>query len=113
MKKLESCKELDVKINGLEYAYSFPLLTTHYSLTTIRPPLPIIDLQWFADSDDEDAPGKTEPPSEQKLKRLRDEGQVVKSQELIGAIGLLLPALLLLFIAPYMLKTCVEMVRFF
>jgi flagellar biosynthetic protein FlhB len=73
----------------------------------------IIDLQWFADSDDEDAPGKTEQPTEHKLKRLREEGQVVKSQELTGAIGLLLPALLLLFMAPYMLRTCVEMVRFF
>ena len=73
----------------------------------------IIDLQWFADSNDEDAPGKTEQPTEHKLKRLREEGQLVKSQELVGAIGLLLPALLLLFMAPSMLKTCVEMVRFF
>jgi flagellar biosynthetic protein FlhB len=73
----------------------------------------IIDLQWFADSNDEDAPGKTEQPTEHKLKRLREEGQLVKSQELVGAIGLLLPALLLLFIAPYMLRTCVEMVKFF
>jgi flagellar biosynthetic protein FlhB len=73
----------------------------------------IIDLQWFADSDDEDAPGKTEQPTEHKLKRLREEGQVVKSQELVGAIGLLLPALLLLFMAPSMLRTCVEMVKFF
>jgi flagellar biosynthetic protein FlhB len=73
----------------------------------------IIDLQWFSDSNDEDAPGKTEQPTEHKLKRLREEGQLVKSQELVGAIGLLLPALLLLFMAPSMLKTCVEMVRFF
>ena len=73
----------------------------------------LIHLQWFAD-DDEDAPGKTEQPTEHKLRRLReDEGQVVKSQEVTGAIGLLLPALLLLFFAPYMLRTCVEMVRFF
>ncbi|MCL2442106.1 MAG: flagellar biosynthesis protein FlhB [Treponema sp.] len=70
-------------------------------------------MQWFADSDDEDAPGKTEQPTEHKLKRLREEGQVAKSQELIGAIGLLLPALVLLFLAPGMLRTCVEMVRFF
>jgi flagellar biosynthetic protein FlhB len=84
------------------YLFSF-----NYSL------LPLIDLQWFADSDDEDAPGKTEQPTEHKLKRLREEGQVVKSQELIGAIGLILPALVLLFMAPMMLRTCVEMVRFF
>ncbi|MDR0324219.1 MAG: flagellar biosynthesis protein FlhB [Treponema sp.] len=71
-----------------------------------------VHLQWFAD-DDEDAPGKTEQPTEHKLKRLREEGQVVKSQELIGALGLLLPAILLLFLAPSMLRRCVEMVRFF
>jgi len=73
--------------------------------------LPVIDLQWF--SEEEDAPGRTEEPTERKLQRLREEGQVVKSQELIGALGLLLPAMLLLFLAPSMLRTCVEMVRFF
>ena len=79
------------------------LLTSHCSL--------IIDLQWFAD--DDDTPGKTEEPTEHKLQRLREEGQVVKSQELVGALGLFLPALLLLFLAPSMLRTCVEMIRFF
>jgi len=74
----------------------------------------LISLQWFSDDNDEDAPGKTEQPTEHKLRRLReDEGQVVKSQEVTGAIGLLLPALLLLFLAPGMLRTCMEMVRFF
>ena len=74
--------------------------------------MPVISLQWFADSD-EDAPGKTEEPTEHKLQRLREEGQVVKSQELVSALGLFLPALLLLFLAPFMLRTCVEMVKFF
>lgn len=74
--------------------------------------VPVISLQWFADSDD-DAPGKTEQPTEHKIQRLREEGQVVKSQELVAALGLFLPALMLLFIAPYMLRTCVEMLRFF
>jgi len=77
-------------------------------------PALIISLQWFSDDNDEDAPGKTEQPTEHKLRRLReDEGQVVKSQEVTGAIGLLLPALLLLFLAPGMLRTCIEMVKFF
>ena len=74
---------------------------------------PLITLQWFSDENDEDAPGKTEEPTEQKLKRLREEGQVVKSQELVGALGLLIPALLILVLAPSMLRTCVEMIRFF
>lgn len=70
-----------------------------------------IHLQWF--SDDNEAEGRTIEPTEHKLQRLREEGQVVKSQELISSLGLLLPALLLFFLAPSMLKTCVEMLRFF
>jgi flagellar biosynthetic protein FlhB len=71
-----------------------------------------IHLQWFSD-DDPDTDGRTEQPTEHKLRRLREEGQVPKSQELVGAITLFLPALLLFFLAPYMLRTCVEMLRFF
>ncbi|MCL2441099.1 MAG: flagellar biosynthesis protein FlhB [Treponema sp.] len=82
-----------------------PLFPVPYSL--------IIDLQWFSDENDENAPGKTEQPTEHKIKRLREEGQVVKSQELTGAIGLFLPALALFFLAPSMLRTCIDMVRFF
>ena len=85
--------------------YSSALFIPHYSL--------FIDLQWFSDDNDEDAPGKTEQPTETKLRRLRDEGQVVKSQELTGAIGLLLPAVLLIFFAPSMLRTFTEMVQFY
>jgi flagellar biosynthetic protein FlhB len=85
--------------------------TPHPLLPAPHSPLPLISPPWVAD--DEDAPGKTEQPTEHKLQRLREEGQVVKSQELVGAIGLLMPALLLLFLAPSMLRTCVEMVRFF
>ncbi|MDR2966272.1 MAG: flagellar biosynthesis protein FlhB [Treponema sp.] len=85
-----------------------------FLLTSGRCLLPVIDLQWFSDEDDEDAPGKTEQPTEQKLRRRREEeGQVPKSQELNGALGLLLPALVLLFFAPSMLRTCVEMIRHF
>ncbi|MDR1100622.1 MAG: flagellar biosynthesis protein FlhB [Treponema sp.] len=69
-----------------------------------------IDLQWFADDDK----NRTEEPTEVKLKRLKEkEGQVPKSQEFVGALGLFLPALVILFFAPFMLRTCVEMVRFF
>jgi len=73
--------------------------------------LPRIHLQWF--SDEAEAEGRTEQPTEHKLRRLREEGQVPKSQELIGAVTLFLPALMLLFLAPSMLRTCEEMFRFF
>ena len=97
------------------------LLVVSCQLPLVNNPLPAanfplptnIHLQWFADEDDEDAPGKTEEPTEHKLQRLRDEGQVVKSQELVSALVLFLPALLILFLAPSMLRNCVEMIRFF
>ena len=71
----------------------------------------LIPLTWF--SDDAENEGRTEQPTEHKLRRLREEGQIPKSQELVGAVTLFLPALLLLFLAPSMLRTCVEMLRFF
>jgi flagellar biosynthetic protein FlhB len=68
-----------------------------------------IDLQWFAAEDE----GRTEEPSELKIKKAREEGRVAKSQELVGAIGLLLPALLLVLLSPYYLRTLRDMVVFF
>jgi flagellar biosynthesis protein FlhB len=85
-------------------------VTNNSSLFILHSSL-LIPLQWFAD--DDETPGKTEPPSEHKIQELRKEGQVVKSQEIVSALGLLLPALLLLFLAPFMLRTCGEMLQFF
>jgi flagellar biosynthetic protein FlhB len=68
-----------------------------------------IDLQWFAAEDE----GRTEEPTEYKIQKAREEGRVAKSQELIGALVLLLPALVIFFMAPSMLRTCVEMLRFY
>ncbi|GHV42055.1 flagellar biosynthesis protein FlhB [Spirochaetia bacterium] len=68
-----------------------------------------IDLQWFAAEDE----GRTEEPSEYKIQKAREEGRVAKSQELIGALGLLLPAITLVILMPWMFRTCVEMVKFF
>jgi flagellar biosynthetic protein FlhB len=74
------------------------------------PPPHFIDLQWFAAEDE----GRTEEPSEYKIRKTREEeGRVAKSQELIGAVGLLLPALMIVFLAPFMVRTCTEMIRFF
>jgi flagellar biosynthetic protein FlhB len=71
----------------------------------------MVHLQWFAKPEDE---GRTEQPTEQKLRRARtEEGRVPKSQELTAALGLLFPALCLVFLAPYLLENCIEMVRFF
>lgn len=69
-----------------------------------------MDLQWFAAEDE----GRTEEPSDYKIRKAREEeGRVAKSQEFIGAMVLLLPALLLFFLAPYLLRICMELVKFF
>ena len=74
------------------------------------PPPFFIDLQWFAAEDE----GRTEEPTETKIRKAREEeGRVAKSQDLIGAIGLLIPALAILFLAPYLLRNCMDMVRFY
>ena len=66
-------------------------------------------MQWFAAEDE----GRTEEPSEYKIRKAREEGKVAKSQELIGAVGLLLPALTLALLAPYLARTMREMVQFY
>ena len=68
-----------------------------------------IHLQWFAAEDE----GRTEEPSEYKIRKAREEGRVVKSQELIGAVCLLFPALVMVILAPYLGRTIKEMLVFF
>lgn len=68
-----------------------------------------IDLQWFAAEDE----GRTEEPSEYKIRKAREEGRVPKSQELVGALVLLMPALAILFLSKSMLRTSIELIRFF
>ena len=63
-----------------------------------------IDLQWFAAEDE----GRTEQPSEYKLRKAREEGRVAKSQELNGTIVFFLGCLLLIILAPWILKKCEE-----
>ena len=48
----------------------------------------LFDLQWFASAEEE---GRTEDPTEHKLKKAREEGRVAKSTEISGALVLLLP----------------------
>ncbi len=69
----------------------------------------LIDLQWFAAEDE----GRTEDPTEFKIRKAREEGRVAKSQELNGAIVLLLPVLALIAFAPSMINTFSEMLRFY
>lgn len=66
-------------------------------------------LQWFAAEDE----GRTHEPTEVTYRKARQDGRVAKSQDLSAALGMLIPAIILIFLAPGMLRTCVEMLRFF
>ncbi|MGA2545752.1 MAG: flagellar biosynthesis protein FlhB [Rectinemataceae bacterium] len=68
-----------------------------------------IGLQWFAAEDE----GRTEEPSELKLRKAREEGRVAKSQELVGAVGLLFPAVALVLLGPYFAGTMRDMLVFY
>ncbi|GMO68253.1 MAG: flagellar biosynthesis protein FlhB [Treponemataceae bacterium] len=73
-------------------------------------PLGYIDLQWFAAADDE---GRTEEPSEHKKQKAREEGRVAKSQELSGALVMLFPVIVLIILAPYIFRNCIDLMRFY
>ena len=81
--------------------------------TEMIPPqelLSTIHLQWFASAEDE---GRTEDPSEHKLRKAREEGRIPKSQELTGGLVLLLPVLTLILLAPWLLRGFVQVIRFY
>lgn len=68
-----------------------------------------IDLQWFAAEDE----GRTEDPSEYKLKKARDEGRVAKSHELAGALVMLVTVLVLIVCAKFLMRNCAELMVYF
>ena len=69
-----------------------------------------MDIQFFASAEDE---GRTEKPSEHKLRKAREEGRVPKSQEISGALVLLLPVACILCLAPWIFKNCIEIMDFY
>lgn len=69
-----------------------------------------IDLQWFASAEEE---GRTEQPSELKLKKAREEGRIPKSQELNGALVMMLAVIVLLFLANWLFENFVAILRFY
>jgi len=85
-------------------------VVTAAAAATTTTDLDRMDLQWFASAEDE---GRTFEPTDLTYRKAREEGRVAKSQDLIGALGLLLPALAIVFLAPGMLRSCVELLRFF
>ncbi|WP_246157088.1 flagellar biosynthesis protein FlhB [Oceanispirochaeta crateris] len=66
-------------------------------------------LQWFAAEDE----GRTEEPTEQKIRKAREDGKVAKSSDLVAALVLLFPLLLIAVLSPYMVKTMKSMLEYF
>ena len=87
-------------------AHAGTLLTVNCPLFTAALNM---DLQWFAAEDE----GRTHDPTEVTYRKAREEGRVSKSQDLIGALGLLLPAIAILILAPWLFRNFTEMIRFF
>jgi len=68
-----------------------------------------IHLQWFAAEDE----GRTEEPTEQKIRKAREDGKVAKSSEFTSALVLLFPIIGIGIMAPRMLATMEEMLAYF
>ena len=70
---------------------------------------PFIHLQWFAPEDE----GRTEDPTEHKLRKAREEGKVAKSAEFAPALVLIFTVVALAFLSKYMLDNLTDMMKYF
>lgn len=68
-----------------------------------------VDIQWFAAEDE----GRTEEPTEYKLRKAREEGKVARSTELTSSLVLLFSIVALAVLGSSILTTTIEMMRFF
>ena len=71
--------------------------------------LAAVHLQWFAAEDE----GRTEEPTEHKIRKAREEGKVAKSQDVSGSIVLLFTVVALLIFARYLFMSSLEMLSYF
>jgi len=69
----------------------------------------VFDIQWFAAEDE----GRTEEPTEQKIRKAREEGKVAKSSEVTSALVLLFPVVMIGILAPFIFQQMAEMLRYF
>jgi flagellar biosynthesis protein FlhB len=68
-----------------------------------------IPLNWFAAEDE----GRTEDPTEHKIRKAREDGKVAKSSEFSAAIVLLFPILAIALLSSYTLRTMLDMIYYF
>ncbi len=74
-----------------------------------RPALAGMHLQWFAAEDE----GRTEEPTEHKIRKAREDGKVAKSMEVSSAIVLLFAVVTIAALGPYYVRTLRGMMIFF
>ncbi|MFP4432126.1 MAG: flagellar biosynthesis protein FlhB [Spirochaetaceae bacterium] len=74
-----------------------------------RAQLEAMHLQWFAAEDE----GRTEEPTEHKIRKAREDGKVAKSQDVTQAIVLLFTAATLALVAGFMFREMGRMVSFY
>jgi flagellar biosynthetic protein FlhB len=85
------------------------LLFYTYIIHTLPQDLSFVHLQWFAAEDE----GRTEEPTEHKIRKAREEGRVVKSSEFSSAMILLVGIGVIALLATYLLETFLAMIKFF
>lgn len=68
-----------------------------------------MDLQWFAAEDE----GRTEDPTEQKIRKAREDGKVAKSADVSSAVVLLFSVVALGILGNYMLTNLLDMTRYY
>ncbi len=66
-------------------------------------------LHWFAPEDE----GRTEEPTEQKIRKAQEEGRFAKSSELTGSITMLFGIATLGLLGSYILRNLLDMLRFY
>jgi flagellar biosynthesis protein FlhB len=94
----------------LEEAYSRKLLRVVSAAAAAGERAPWeITLTWFAAEDE----GRTEDPTEHKIRKAREDGKVAKSTEFSAAIVLLVPILFLALLSSYTFSTMLDMLHYF
>ena len=68
-----------------------------------------VHLQWFAAEDE----GRTEEPSEHKIRKAREEGKVARSSDVSSSLVLLAGISALGLLGGYILRSCLQMLTFF
>jgi flagellar biosynthetic protein FlhB len=68
-----------------------------------------VHLQWFAAEDE----GRTEDPTEHKIRKSREEGKVAKSQDVTSALLLLTTIVTIALLSDYLLNHMLSMVGYF